>query len=119
MKNYETKLQQIICNAIKQREVLWFYYESGSGKYWRKVAPYILAIKDNEEGNLFFTGHVYAPGERKNKAEKDEQGNYLLNKIDLNKFEVLDETFNELKLPYDRIFGKLRTIKVICRVVFD
>ena len=119
MNNYETKLQQIICNAIKHRQVLWFYYESDSGKYWRKVAPYILAIKDNGEGNLFFTGYVYASEERKSKAEKEGQGHYLLSKIDLNKLEVSDETFNELKLPYNRIFGELRTVKVVCRVVFD
>lgn len=116
MNDSETKLQQIICNAIKQRKVLRFYYESGSGNYWRKVDPYILAIKDNGKGNVFFTGYVYPLKERKSKADNDDQGHYLLKKIDLNKFEVLDETFNDLKLPYDRIFGELPSIKIICRV---
>lgn len=119
MTNPETQLQQIICNAIKQRKVLSFYYESGSGNYTRKVAPYILAIKDNGNGNLFFTGYVYPSKEKKSKSDNDDQGHYLLNKIDLNKFEVSHETFNELKLPYDRIFGDLPTIEIICRVVFD
>jgi len=44
---------------------------------------------------------------------------FAYNQQTLNKFEVSDETFNELKLPYDRIFGELRTVKVVCRVVFD
>ncbi len=119
MNRFETKLKQIICNAIKQHKVLWFWYESGSGKYRRQVDPYILAIKDNGRGHLFFTGYVHASKERKSKAHKDNQGQYLLNKIDLDKLEVSDETFHELKLPYNRIFGELPTIKIICRVVFD
>ena len=42
--------------------------------------------------------------------------NIFLKKIDLDRFKTLEETFDSLKIPSDRIFGKLRTVKVICRV---
>ena len=119
MTNLETKLRKLICQCIKEHKVLWFYYESGTGKFWRKVDPYILAIYDNGRGNTYFTGYVYPLTGIKRKNENDNQGQYLLNRIDLNRFEVLDETFNELKLPGHRIFGELSTIKIICRVVFE
>jgi hypothetical protein len=116
MSNVETKLRKLICQYIKEHKVLWFYYESSSGKYWRKVEPYILAIKDNGKGNAFFTGYAYPSKEAKQKNSNDNQGQYLLNKIDINRFEVLEETFDELKVDYDKIFGELPTIKIICRV---
>jgi hypothetical protein len=118
MTKVESKLRQLICKCIEEHKVVWFYYESSSGKYWRKVDPYILAIKDNGKGNIFFTGYVYPSKEGRQKNNSDDQGQYLLNKIDINQFEVLDETFNELKLDHKRIFGELKTIKIICRVAF-
>jgi hypothetical protein len=51
----------------------------------------------------------------KRKNTRDDQGHFLLNKIDISRFETLDETFNELKIPAERIHGKLPTIEVICR----
>ena len=119
MINYEANLWQLICQCIKEHKVLWFYYKSGTGNYWRKVEPYILAIKDNGEGNTFFTGYAYPSKEAKRKNNNDNQGQYLLNKIDVNLFKVLDETFNELKLDYDKIFGELPTIKILCRLYLN
>jgi Neuraminidase (sialidase) len=89
MHKKQSKLEKMICQAIKERKMLWFYYESGSGNYWRKVEPYILAIKDKGQGNIFFTGYVHPSEERKGKSTNDNQGQYLMNKIDVNKFEVL------------------------------
>lgn len=118
MTNLETKLRVLICECIKEHKVLWFYYESSSGKHWRKVEPYILAVKDNGKGNIFFTGYAYPSKEAKQKNSNDNQGQYLLNKIDITQLEVLDETFDKLKLDYKKIFGELPTIKIICRVAF-
>jgi hypothetical protein len=115
----ETILRKLLCYCIKQHKVLWFYYESSTGNYWRKVDPYILAIKDKGKGNTFFTGFVYPSEEAQQKNNNDDQGHYLLKKIDMSRFEVLDETFNDLLLDYDNIFGDLRTIKIICRVAFN
>jgi len=119
MDNHETELKKVICQAIKEHKVLWFNYESDSGKYWRKVEPYLLAIKDKGKGNIFFTGYAYPSKERKTKSTNNNQGQYLLNKIDIYKFEVLDETFDSLKISDEKIYGELPTIKIICRVVFD
>ena len=113
----ETQLEQIICKAIENHNTLWFYYESSTGNYWRKVDPYILAIKDNGRGNTFFTGYVHPSNERQ-QNRNDNQGQYLLNKIDPDRFKILDETFDKLELDYDKIFGELSTIEIICRVVF-
>ena len=118
MTTLETKFRQLICRCIKEHKVLWFYYESKSGNHWRKVDPYILAIYDNGNGNTFFTGYVYPLEGITRKSNNDDQGQYLLNKIDIKKFEVLNETFNKLKLNYDKIFGELPTVKILCRVVF-
>ena len=119
MDNHETELKKVICQAIKEHKMLWFNYESDSGKYWRKVEPYLLAIKDKGKGNIFFTGYAYPSKERKTKSTNNNQGQYLLNKIDIYKFEVLDETFDSLKISDEKIYGELPTIKIICRVVFD
>ena len=115
----ESKLEKIICQAIKEHKLLWFYYESSSGKYWRKVEPYILAAKDKGKGNIFFTGYAYPSVERETESTNDDQGQYLLNKIDIKKFEVSDETFDSIKISYEKIYGELPTIKIICRVDFD
>jgi hypothetical protein len=115
----EAKLRKLICQCIKEHNVLWFYYESDSGKYWRKVDPYILAVYNSGKGNTYFTGYVYPSKEAKKKNDNNNQGQYLLNKIDFYQFEISGETFNELKLDYDKIFGELPTIKILCRVVFE
>lgn len=118
MDKQQTLLIEKICKTISKRKILWFYYESSSGNYWRKVEPYILAIKDKGNGNIFFTGYVYPSKERETKSgDNNNQGQYLLSKIDINRFEVLDESFNILKVDYEKIFGELETIKIICRVV--
>jgi len=119
MTQHEAALTDIICQAIKEHKILWFYYESDSGKYWRKLDPYILAIKDKGKGNIFFTGYIHISPERQKENSNDNQGQYLLNKIDMDRLKVLDETFDELRLEPDKIYGELPTIKIICRVVFD
>jgi len=110
----EKKLYDLMCKAIIERRMISFYYESKGGKYHRKVEPYLMAIKEN--GNIYVTGYEYASKERTREKNNDRQGQYLLKKIDLDRFKTLEETFDSLKIPSDRIFGKLRTVKVICRV---
>jgi hypothetical protein len=110
----EKKLSEVINQAIRDRKKIRFYYESSGGRYWRKVEPYLLAIKQN--GNLYFTGYEYPSKERIKEKGNDKQGHYLLSKIDLNELEVLNENFGNIKVPEERIFGELSTAKVICRV---
>lgn len=120
MTTYERNTAKLVCeNAIQLRKIIRFYYESKSGNYWRKVEPYLIAIKDKGRGNVYITGYAYPSKERKTLKGNDDQGQYLINKIDLKKFEILDATFDHLKIPSDRIFGELPTVKIICRVSFD
>ncbi|HXR83240.1 MAG TPA: hypothetical protein VN722_02940 [Hanamia sp.] len=113
---YEKEIKDIVCQAIKDHKPLYFYYESGSGKYWRKVEPYLLANRKEGEKKAYFTGYVYPEKGRIRKNENDSQGQYLIDKIDRNKFKVLDETFNSLKVDYKKIYGELPTVEIICRV---
>jgi len=96
MINLEAKLRKLICQCIKEHKVLWLSYKSKSGEHWRKVDPYILAIKDNGEGNTFFTGYVYPSKEAKRENNNDNQGHYLLNKIDINQLEYLTKRLMNL-----------------------
>jgi WYL domain-containing protein len=113
----EKKLSEIISQAIRDRKKMRFYYESSGGKYWRKVEPYLLAVKQN--GNLYLTGYEYPSKERVKEKGNDRQGQYLLNKLDLNKLEIFNETFGDIKIPQERIFGELPTVQVVCRVNED
>jgi hypothetical protein len=117
MNKHQTKFVKIICQAIQERKIVKFYYESKSGNYERKVEPYILAVKDKGKGNIFFTGYAYPSRERRTKSTNDNQGQYLLNKIDINKFEVLDEAFASIKISYEKIYGELPTIKIFAELI--
>jgi Fic family protein len=114
MEQKREDIKDTLCKAINKRQLIKFYYESSGGNYFRKVEPYLLAIKHN--GNVYFTGYEYPSKERIKQKRNDRQGQYLLNKIDFNKFEVLKETFESIKIPEERIFGELPTVKVICRI---
>lgn len=114
---HEADVLALVIAAIQQRKLVEFYYESKSGKGWRKVEPYLIAIKDKGKGNIFFTGYVHPTGEIKRKDDNDNQGQYLLNKIDLAQFSILDEEFDTMKLDTEVIFGELKTIRVVYRVV--
>jgi hypothetical protein len=55
-KSIAKQLQDVICYAIKERRLFWFYYESNSKAAWRKVEPYLLGIKEKGKGNPYFSG---------------------------------------------------------------
>jgi hypothetical protein len=112
----EQEIKDIICQAITNHNLLNFYYESGSGKYWRKVEPYLLANRKEGEKKVYFTGYVYPEKGQTRKNKNDNQGQFLINKINLDKFEVLSQTFNSLKVDHQKIYGELPTVETICRV---
>jgi hypothetical protein len=112
---HEAKVLAEVISAIKHRKTLSFYYESTSGNYWRKVDPYLLAIKDKGQGNIYFTGYVHPDENIHRKDSNDDQGQYLLNKIDLKRFKILDEEFDDMKINEEKIFGDLPTVRVIYR----
>lgn len=111
----EADVLSLVISAIKQQRVVEFYYESDSGDAWRKVDPYLVAIKKEGRGNIFFTGYVH-PGENiRRKTKNDDQSQYLLNKIDIKKFRISDEVFDEIKIKEENIFGELPTVRVVYR----
>jgi uncharacterized protein YecE (DUF72 family) len=111
----EADVLALVIAAIRQQKLVEFYYESGSGEGWRKVEPYLIAIKNKGRGNIYFTGYVHTGEQIKRKNDNDDQGQYLLNKIDINRFRILDETFEEMRLKEENIFGELPTVRIVYR----
>ena len=83
-------ISDILCDAIKQRSLINFYYESdSSGKKWRTIEPYIFGIKDKGTGNTFLA--ALPVEELSKRIEARRMGHYLLKKLDINAFELLKE----------------------------
>ena len=118
MTKKKKEITAILCDAIKERKLVRFYYESlSSGKKdWRTVEPYILGIKERGEGNAFLAALPIT--EKIKKIDKRITGHYLLDKIDVNKIEILAATFDKPHVDRSRIVNT-PTIKVICRFIYD
>jgi hypothetical protein len=116
MTSNENEVYKVICSkAIKRCKKIKFYYKSSGGNYFRTVEPYLIGIREN--GKVYVTGYEYPSKERQKKRNDYGQGQWLLNRISLNKLEVLVyESFNKLKVPAERIFGAFLTVTIICRV---
>jgi Fic family protein len=112
MKQKNEDLKAILCNAIQQRQLVKFYYESDSSKKreWREVEPYILGIKHN--GNVFLAGLPVS--ELPKSIGKRITGHYLLKKINVNNFEILPHKYTKPNVERHRITDT-PTIEVICR----
>jgi hypothetical protein len=111
----ELAVFKLVYQAVKEHKTLWFYYESVNGEYWRKVEPYLIAIHDVGNGNFYFTGYQYPSEYAKKKNSNNNQGSYLFNKIDLDRFQILDETFDSVNVEWDNIYGILHNVIVIKR----
>jgi Fic family protein len=116
MKQKNEDVQAILCDAIRERRLVKFYYESDSSgkKEWRTVEPYIIGIKHT--GNVFLAGLPVI--EKSKPIEKRVTGHYSLKKINLNNLEILSEKYTEPKVERKRITDT-PTIKVICRFIYD
>jgi hypothetical protein len=114
MEHKREGLKDILCKAIKEKRLIKFYYESDTSKKkeWRTVEPYILGIKEN--GNAFLAA---SPIKKLKGNVNEHLGHYLLKKIDLNKFELLQKTYKEPKVDRKLIIDTPH-IKVICRFVY-
>ena len=109
-------MNDILCDAIKKRSLIKFYYESKStGNYWRTVEPYIVGKKDSGAGNTFLA--ALPVEELSKRIEARRLGHYLLNKLDISAFELLKEKYDEPHVPRDKIVNT-PTIKVICRYYY-
>jgi hypothetical protein len=116
MEQKSEELKDILCKAIKEQGLVKFYYESDKSKRkeWRIVEPYILGIKEN--GNIFLAA---LPTEELGKNIKNRSlGHFLLNKIDLTRFERLKKKYTTPNVERRWIITTPH-IKVICRFVYD
>src|SRR5215203_1737726 len=95
MQKLDIKLKEVIeilCEVIKQRRLIEFYYESARRKVKRTIRPYIIIpIKKNIE-------LVGTPTEELNKSiETRKAGHYiltqLLTRIETKQFKILLKTF--------------------------
>lgn len=112
MTPHEEKLKKVLCEAIKNRQLIRFYYESESSgkKEWRTVEPYIIGIKHT--GNVFLA--ALAIEERIKPIEERITGHYLLKKISEDKLQILSELYSEPKVERQRIVST-PSIEVLCR----
>lgn len=113
----QTETIKKLCEAIKKKHLVKFYYESTTNKHkdWRIVEPYIVGIKDNGKGNVFLAGWFNpTPAQIKNKQEPDMR-HYLINSID--KIKILPQKFNKLNVSKEIII-QTPSIEVICKVLF-
>ncbi len=79
----------------------------------REIKPYMVYLNEKDEIKV-----VGLPKELWNKPEVDRQPrHYLLHKIDLNQFRVLDETFDDPDVPRD-IVVSTKKVKIICRFIY-
>ena len=99
-----------LCQAIRERRLLYFYYESKRRKAWREIRPYMII--PNDKGNLELVG---LPIEELNK-EKKQAGHYLLDQLDMEQFQILDETFDNPGVP--RRIVVITQKPVICRSIY-
>jgi uncharacterized protein YecE (DUF72 family) len=117
---HEAKVLGVVISAVREKKKLRFYYESATGNYVRTVEPYLVAIKEKGQGNIFFTGYQYPDPafQRKKGKNNNQQGQYLLKDISLKKFAILDETFEKIHddIKEENIFGELPTIRIVYRI---
>jgi hypothetical protein len=112
-------LIEVLCNAIKNRNLLKFYYESDSSKRkdWRIIKPYM--IWPNSNNNLSLAGEPL--DFRVNKKGEIVSGQYLLSQLlerfEKGQFEILSDKFESLKIPRSRVDDT--DTEVICRFIYD
>jgi aminocarboxymuconate-semialdehyde decarboxylase len=112
------ELTRMICSAIQERRVLSFYYESESSgkKEWRTVRPYLVGI--NKKGNLEFAGLPESELSKQN-PDKRNSGHYLLTRLDLNKFKVLPDTFEDPEVLRERVIDTPTMKAISCRFIYS
>ena len=108
-----SKMIKVLCKAIKERRLLYFYYESDSSgkKEWREIRPYMIIPRDKD--NLELVGlrsEQLKTGDR-------QPGHYYLTKLDMEKLKILDEKFDDPGVPGDIVVNTKNP--VVCRFIYD
>ena len=97
---------KVLGNIIKHRRLIDFYFESRLNsakpfKDYRKVEPYFvgLFISGPKKEKLSLTGFFWPTSHQIKTGEEKGQGNYSIDKMDLKKLKILDETYDEIQIP--------------------
>ncbi len=103
IKEEQLKKIKFLYHVIKQKKLTNFYLETHVGepdefKDWRKVALYFVGkfIKGPKAGKLSCTGYFYPTLKQAKDERIKRQGNYYIDKIDLDNFEIKKETRTRL-----------------------
>lgn len=64
--------------AIEPHKIINLNYESDSGKYWRKVEPYLIGIDLKAKKNIFFTGYFIPTKKQLGEGKMPGQKRYLM-----------------------------------------
>lgn len=106
-----SKIIKELCKAIKERRLLYFYYESKRRKEWREIRPYMII--PNESRNLELVG---LPTEELNK-DKPQAGHYLITDLDMKQLQILVERFDDPRVPKNIVVNTKK--QVVCRFIYD
>ncbi|HEY6978136.1 MAG TPA: hypothetical protein VH396_17670 [Chitinophagaceae bacterium] len=105
------KMIKLLGGVIKEQFFVNFYYESHAKtknefKAWRKVEPYMIGIyiSGAKKGKVSLTGYFTPTPQQIKQGKEKGQGNYDVDKIDLNKFKILKQTFDSVKIPRPNIY---------------
>lgn len=111
-KLYNLSIEQIekvkmLGNFIKQKSVIRFNYTShktgkASNTFWRKIEPYMVGKYMVENTHLSLSGY-FISGLNKEDSERPGQRNYKVDSINPNEIELLNETFDDVKVPIENL----------------
>ncbi|WP_018614132.1 hypothetical protein [Segetibacter koreensis] len=115
MEQTKIELIEIICDAIRQKHLISFYFESQKGgKDWRKIKPYMIYINENREIKVVGLPHKLWDGPIKDRQPR----HYILDKINLKQFEILSETFDDPGVARNMV-DSTKKVKIIFRFIYQ
>lgn len=119
MNNNEAKVVSLLCQAIREkRRVKFFYSNTGNKKKeWRTIEPYLIGIRKHN-GKIFLTGYDLSTKGENTHDKNLGQKQFLIDRVDSESIHVLDKNFKIIRVPKERI-ENTPTIDVICKVSFE
>jgi hypothetical protein len=110
----QRRLILLFCKAINERRLVKLNYESNSGNRDRTVLLYLVGV--NKKGNIEVAGVLIE--ELSKFILKRYSGHYLIKEIDIEKVDILNETFKDPGVERKRVVDT-PTVKIICRFIYN
>jgi hypothetical protein len=107
-----------LCKAIQEKRLVQFYYESKTSdkKEWRTVEPYLIGLR-KKDGHIILSGWFIPTKEQLSENQREDQKQYLIERIHKDEIRVLPKTFTRLKVDSRKIY-QTPTLEILCRVEF-